>query len=139
MKTLRTLAICAVGGILLASCGGKSDNAKLPGLSQSQIDSASYAFGVSIGASLKQVGVEGLNYNQLIKGLEDMAEGKQLKIGEEMIGTILQTFQVKMMEGRAQQKRQEEAEFLAKNKLNEGIVETESGLQYKIIEPGNEV
>lgn len=139
MKTLRTLAICAVGGILLASCGGKSDNAKLPGLSQSQIDSASYAFGVSIGASLKQAGVEGLNYNQLIKGLEDMAEGKQLKISEEKIGPILQTFQIKMMEGKAQQKRQEEAEFLAKNKLNEGIVETESGLQYKIIEPGNEV
>lgn len=138
MKTFKIIAMCLAGTLLLASCG-KSGSDKLPGLTQPQIDSASYAFGLSIGASLKQIDVQGLNYKQLIQGVIDMAEGRQLKISEDMIGSILQSFQIKMMEGKAQQKRAEEEAFMSENKKNEGVVETESGLQYKIIEPGSEV
>ena len=37
------------------------------------------------------------------------------------------------------QKEKEQAEFMAENKKNEGVQETESGLQYKIEIPGNEL
>lgn len=96
----------------------------------------SYALGLSIGGSLKQSGVESLNAELFSEALQSVLSGTDAKMQGDEANALLQDF------FGAKQKAAEEAmtkvgkEFLAKNKLNEGIVELESGLQYKVLTQG---
>ena len=54
-------------------------------------------------------------------------------------GLVINNYMTKVQTAIGEQKQKEQAEFLAANKEKEGVVETESGLQYKIENPGNDV
>ena len=82
MKALKFLTVCAICAALFASCSNGTSK-KLPGISQSQIDSVSYAVGVSFGGMMKQSNMEGLKFSQIQKGINDVLAGKELKINEE--------------------------------------------------------
>lgn len=137
MRTLKFLTICTLGAILFASCGQKSTT--LPGVTKAEVDSVSYAVGVSFGAMVKSAKLEGLNYTQVIKAMQDVVGGKELMIDEQKAGMVIQNYLMKAEQANGKLKEQEQAEFLAKNKTNEGVQVTESGLQYKIENAGNEV
>ncbi|HEX4241126.1 MAG TPA: FKBP-type peptidyl-prolyl cis-trans isomerase [Steroidobacteraceae bacterium] len=95
----------------------------------------SYWYGVQFGDSLKSVGVGGdLRYEALARGIKDGVRGKALSSAEQMqlkshIGAAMQDM-VKHNEGSAR-------EFLARNGKEKGIVTTASGLQYRIVSPGD--
>jgi FKBP-type peptidyl-prolyl cis-trans isomerase FklB len=95
----------------------------------------SYWYGVQFGDSLKSVGVGGdLRYEALARGIKDGVRGKTLSNAEQM--------QLKAHIGAAMQDmvkhNQESArEFLARNGKEKGIVTTASGLQYRIVSPGD--
>jgi len=105
----------------------------------STLDSASYAFGMSMASSLKNDGIKSLNYDLLIKGLKDAfgekptlftQEASQKAIGN-LFNTIKQSkFSVNINEGKA---------FLENNKKNPSVKTTASGLQYLVITPGSGV
>jgi len=101
------------------------------------LDSASYAFGMSMASSLKNDGVKGLNYDLLIKGLKDAFGGQPTLLTQEAsqkaIGNLFKTlsqakFAVNINEGKA---------FLENNKKNADVKTTASGLQYIVVNAGS--
>jgi len=121
----------------------------LPAFSEDQLilktpmDKASYAIGCKIGNDFKRQSVD-INPQVLLRGMTDALTGtpKALTEGEmqEVMMTFSQELQKKQREATekaAMKNKKEGAEFLAKNKLHEGVKVTPSGLQYRIIKAGN--
>jgi len=102
----------------------------------------SYSLGHQMGQDLKRQGVT-LDRPALVKGLQDGQSGAEPLMGPEEIKTLLAALKQRIM-AEAQQRRQAKtealkqasADFLEANKGKPGVHTTESGLQYKVIEPG---
>jgi FKBP-type peptidyl-prolyl cis-trans isomerase len=102
----------------------------------STLDSASYAFGMSMAGSLKNDGLKSLNYELLVKGLKD-AFGSQTTMlsqdaAQKAIGNLFKSvsqnkFSTNINEGKT---------FLENNKKDPAVKTTASGLQYLVITPG---
>lgn len=124
------------------SCGQD----KKPKLVTSE-DSVAYVIGTNIGANLKKnIETDSLNlsYELLVKGFKDALNGVDSAfLSKEVKDQIMMNFQrsmqekqMKKMEAAATPNKAAGAKFLAENKTKEGVVETASGLQYKIIKAG---
>lgn len=103
---------------------------------KSQLDSASYAFGVSIANDIKSRGVGSLNYSLLAKAMNDVfADNTTLLSPEkcqELIMGFLGSLEKKKFEGNIN----EGTKFLSENARKPGIVSLPSGLQYQVITQG---
>lgn len=125
--------------VLLASCSDNKPAVVLPGISSSTTDSASYAVGVSFAQMIKQSNLEALNLSEVTRGMVDACAGKEnLKIKEEEIGPVIQSYMLKAEAALMQLKQEEQAAFFAENAGKDSVQTTESGLQYKIVKPGND-
>lgn len=133
MKIKISLIVLSGAFILLSSCNkGIDTNAKI----NSGTDSLSYALGVDIGNSFVSANFEEINYNLLAKGLIAAMEDKDIEIPEEEIKPVIQKFVTEARNKKLEKNLEEGREFLEKNKEKEGIIVTESGLQYEVIEEG---
>lgn len=102
----------------------------------------SYTIGVNIGQDFKTQKMD-VDADLLLLGLKDSLTGKELRLTDEEMVAEIQTFQEEMqakmaaeMEGLVAKNLTEGKAFLDENAKKEGVVVTESGLQYKILEPG---
>ena len=105
----------------------------------------SYTIGVNIGQDFKAQKME-VDAEILLMGLKDSLTGKELRLTDEEMVSEIQTFQQEMqnkmaaeMEGVAAKNQADGEAFLAENAKQEGVKVTESGLQYKVLEPGEGV
>ncbi|MBE6223917.1 MAG: FKBP-type peptidyl-prolyl cis-trans isomerase [Bacteroidales bacterium] len=137
MRVLNFLVAGVLAGVMLASCGGSQP--QLEGVTKAEVDSVSYAVGVTFGSMIKNANLVGLDYALVTKTMKEVANGGKAKIHEQEAGYIVNAYMQKCQVAVGKMKEKEEAEFLAKNKKNEGVEETASGLQYKIENPGNEL
>jgi FKBP-type peptidyl-prolyl cis-trans isomerase len=106
-------------------------------------DSASYAAGMNLGASLRQV-KDDVQMEALIQGLRDMAQGDTTRLSEGDAMRVLQTFAAQL---RAKQDEEQTAmadsnarageAYRAENAKREGVQTTASGLQYEVLTAGN--
>lgn len=105
-------------------------------------DKFSYAYSYLLYLSTLSQNLD-INAEYYAKGAIDAAEGNAL-FSEQEIVEIIQQMQQEML-SRAQKQQEQEAqenlkkaeEFLTKNANNEDVIETESGLQYKVIKEGS--
>lgn len=103
---------------------------------------ASYAIGVDLAQNLRNQGIE-LDINAFLQGLEHALRQKKLALTDEQMAEAIETFS-QNLEQQRQAKLQAAAEanalrgknFLAENKTKPNIKTLESGLQYRVIEPG---
>ncbi|MBR4537195.1 MAG: FKBP-type peptidyl-prolyl cis-trans isomerase [Bacteroidales bacterium] len=127
----KTFIVC-----LLATFIGISSNIKAQE-TMTQEEKISYALGANIGESFKQQGIE-VQRDKFFQGFNDGIAGKNQFTQAEM-QQIFEEFQ-KMMQQKQNSMVDEEkakgAAFLAENKKKEGVVETASGLQYKVVKMG---
>ena len=146
MKKLGFLALAALVmmGVAFASC----DSRKTVSL-KTEVDSISYIIGASYGRGLseelkKLPGIPG-NVEALVAGFLNGADGDSIHLGMDMataqnyINTYFQGLQAKEMEVKAAEadvKKATAAQFLAENAKKSGVITTESGLQYKVINEG---
>jgi len=138
MKVLKFLTAGVLAGVMFASCGGNSQP-QIEGVTKAQLDSVSYAVGVSFGQMLKASGLEGVNYSEVVGAMKDVIAGKETKIGAQQAGNVINAYITKVQVAKQKEREKEQAEFLAENKTKPGVQVTESGLQYKIENPGNDV
>ena len=108
----------------------------------SAVDSACYAIGVLNGSGLRE------SMNQFPGGkynLQAIAEAfvhamtgdtETLLINPDDAQAILQNFVMDVTIKEAEVAKEEEIRFLAENKTKEGVISTESGLQYKVLKQG---
>ena len=90
-----------------------------------------------------------LNYSEIKKGMMDFinAEGDmntpefnaQFKVNPEEMNKLFNSFISKRNNYEAAVNKAEGEKFMSENKMKDGVVVTDSGLQYRIIEQGNEV
>jgi len=106
-------------------------------------EKTSYALGMDIGASFRSLPVE-INLECAIQGLRDVFNGEKPQLEQKEFMTLMQEFQRRMQEAAQQhnqavsdQNKKQEVQFLEKNRTAEGVKETASGLQYKVLVQGN--
>ena len=116
--------------------------------SKAEIDTVSYLLGVNFGSFLKGYNFGDVNYSKIIAGMKDFvaAKGdfrdpdfnKQFKISPDRINDAFNAYLEKRHNYILLENKDKGDKFLAANRKKAGVQETESGLQYKIIEPGND-
>lgn len=139
MMKMKLLASVVLGAAMVNSYAATeatlgTDNEKL-----------SYSIGVDLGNNIKKQGID-INVPALALGIQDAMTGKSLKMTDDQMKESLVKFQKDLMAKRTQQ-FEEQADknkaqgmaFLKDNKSKPGVVETKTGLQYKIIKAGNGV
>jgi len=141
-KHLLTLAFATTA--VLVGCG---DNQPAPEAEstvnlESLEGKVSYILGYNNAAQLQSQGVE-LNAEAFNAGVLAAVAGEDSAIGEEDARAAFEEFQQQMMaeaqtefEAIAEENRAKSEAFLAENAQAEGVMTTESGLQYKVLEMG---
>lgn len=152
MKKIKIFAALLMG-LAMAACSGQPSGDPLPKEfqpSKAQVDSVSYLLGINFGSFLKgyDFGTD-LNYGEIVKGMKDFvaAKGdvrdadfaKQFKVDPNSMNDLFNSYLEKRRSGVSMMNKQKGEKFLEANGKKEGIVTTDSGLQYKILEPGNDV
>lgn len=127
--------------LLVASACGQETSGTAALESEDQI--ASYGIGVQMGAQLAPAG-DRLDLDAFMLGLEDAMEEVEPRVPEEEVQTALQSFSAAIQQEReaeqlaAAETNTEEGEtYLAENGGREGVVTTESGVQYEVLREGD--
>lgn len=102
---------------------------------------AGYSIGVNIGMNLNSQGIaENVDVQALLAGIADGLSG-ELQMSEEEVVAAIQEFSGRL-EQQAQEAIAQQAEegrtFLAENAAREGVNTTPSGLQYMVLEEGDD-
>ncbi len=126
--------------LLVSACGGTgSSSATL----ETDAQKASYGIGVDMGRNLAPA-KDLMDMKAFQRGLEDAMAGRDPALGQDEIQTAMQAFGQEVMKAQqearstAGEKNKAEGEaFLAQNKTKEGVVTTESGLQYEVLTQGD--
>lgn len=106
------------------------------------MERVSYAIGHNLGRSFREQEVE-IDVDALLAGVRAGLGEQEPRMDEQEIEQVLTAFSYQMQQRRIEQ-REAEAQrqlergqaFLEENRDAEGVMETASGLQYKVIEPG---
>lgn len=130
MKNLKLFVVLFLTAILF-SCKPDLKTVKI----SSGVDSASYALGVAIAPNFQNQFTE-INPLALAKAIEDVYQEKETMFSTQEANEFLQSYLYKEFMGKSDDNKSTGEAFLAENKTKEGVVELESGLQYKIIEEG---
>jgi len=99
----------------------------------------SYIFGIQVGQNMMAEGVD-LEMDAFSAGVADMFAGKQPQLDQATAEKVIGEFQQKKAKEVAEEmnKKQEVAQaYMDENAKKDGVVTTESGLQYKIITAGD--
>ncbi len=103
---------------------------------------ASYGFGLDIGRSLEPT-VTHLERGALIRGIEDVLDGLDPAISDELlaevtqrVGTLIREEQAAEFEAMIETNRVEGEAYLASNAEKDNVTVTDSGLQYEVILEG---
>lgn len=100
------------------------------------LDSASYAFGNTMASSMKNDGLNSLNYELLVRGLKDAFSNAAPLIPKERSQAAINNLFVSVSKQKHGPAIAEGKAFLEKNKLQPGVQVTASGLQYQVISKG---
>jgi FKBP-type peptidyl-prolyl cis-trans isomerase len=145
MKIVKLLGVVVLASTVF-SCNKGVANKSL----NTEIDSVSYAIGLDVARNVK-ASFEEINTDLFIQGYNNGIDSTNVLIEQDQVGPILQAFfQKKQQENMAKQQaeaaKKAEADyadvkaagetFLEENKAKEGVMVTESGLQYQVLKEG---
>ena len=98
-------------------------------------DQTGYLFGLTFGGQMHNVGItDQVTVESIARGLRDGLQGKKITPAE---GLQVQQFVRSVVETMAARNQAAAKDFLAHNGREKGVTTTASGLQYKIILPGD--
>lgn len=109
---------------------------KKPDLS-SKHAKVSYAIGTMIASNLKQQEIDSLQLDALQAAFRDVLTEQPLQLQPEEAEQVVQNYMQELMEAQQAKAIEEAAAFLKENRKKEGVQETASGLQYKVIRKGS--
>ena len=96
---------------------------------------ASYGIGYDIGMSISNGGitVEDIQQGELVKGILDALAGKEPAVEAEQVRAAMEALGKQIMARKSQANKN----YLAESAKKEGVVVTDTGLQYKVLQSGN--
>ena len=143
MKYLRLpliIIFALFGSLISCSSDIESSEANL----SNQLDSLSYSFGYLQGGSLVNEGIDEIDVKNYLAGLNTAFKEEDSAIDEAAMQQLIQVFfsdlQTRQMERQAAEADINIAQgraFLEENVLNSDVFETDSGLQYRVLEEGD--
>lgn len=115
-----------------------------------EINDVSYLLGINLGSFIKGYNFgDKFNYKQMMQGVKDFVNSKgsrmdpdfdaQFKVSPGEMDQLFNKFLEKMHYAAAEANTKAGEKYLEANRKKAGVVVAESGLQYKIIEAGNDV
>lgn len=152
MKANKIFAVLLMG-LTVAACSGQPSGDALPKEFQptkGQVDSVSYLLGINFGSFIKANNFgSDLNFSEIVKGMKEFVDAKgnmndpefvnQFRVNPYEMNEIFNNYLQKRQSGVAMANKEKSEKFLADNAKKDGVHQTPSGLQYKIIDPGNEL
>jgi FKBP-type peptidyl-prolyl cis-trans isomerase FklB len=106
---------------------------------ESDKEKLSYIFGIQVGQNMMAEGVD-LELDAFTAGVADMFAGKQPQLDQESAEKVISEFQQKKAQEMAaimNQKQEQSKAYLEENAKKDGVITTESGLQYRVITEGD--
>lgn len=100
----------------------------------------SYGVGLQIAQQLQQQGLTGIDPEAIALAIDDVLNGREMRVTMDELRTAATAYQNELNSERlaAAEKNKVAGEaFLKENGARDGVVVLDSGLQYRIIEPGN--
>jgi FKBP-type peptidyl-prolyl cis-trans isomerase FklB len=138
----RMLARCLTIGIATAIWTAGSVQAAEAVNLQDETARISYSLGYQIGGDFKRQGVE-MNAEAVVKGIQDALSGAEPAMPATEMQQTLVDLKKKIVAEQQARKQETELQYIAEvkkfmeeNAKKEGVVTTESGLQYKIVTEG---
>jgi len=145
---ISALAALTAAALMMVSCEGGSgkqgaaEPAKPAFDPNDEAHKTSYAYGSDIGKTIREAGVE-LDLDFVFMAIREAAGNQAPKLSDSTITAVNMRVQREINERRRQARRQEESDnlaasqaFLEQNKSAQGVVTTESGLQYIVMTEG---
>ncbi len=100
---------------------------------------ASYAIGLNFAQVLRSEGID-VDVEALTAAIQDLLEGRGPRISMEELQAGVLAFQAEQQEAKnmvAARNAEAGEAYLSSNRQKDGVVELESGLQYRVMEPGD--
>lgn len=144
LMKVKSLAYAAGIAVVISGCAQAVD-AETEVVLDTDEQKASYGIGYGFAQNLKAQ-TEGLDLSveAMIKGVQDAMSDGEMALTDEEIQTAIAALQQKQMEAQqaavSEQSAAARAEgeaFLSENAEKDGVMTTESGLQYEVIEKGD--
>ena len=101
-----------------------------------ELEKVSYSIGINVATSIKSEGLDSINSFYISKGFQDVFENKDLAINIEESNKIIGDYFNKKQDAKNQRLAIDSKIFLEENKQKDGVMTTESGLQYLILSEG---
>ena len=101
-----------------------------------ELEKVSYSIGINVATSIKSEGLDSINSFYISKGFQDVFENKDLAINVEESTKLIGEYFNKKRDAKNQRLAIDSKTFLEKNKQKDGVMTTESGLQYLILSEG---
>ena len=101
-----------------------------------ELEKVSYSIGINVATSIKSEGLDSINSFYISKGFQDVFENKDLAINIEESNKIIGEYFNKKQDAKNQRLAIDSKIFLEENKQKDGVMTTESGLQYLILSEG---
>ncbi len=126
--------------IALIGCSKNEGSASMGDVAiETHIDSISYSIGMDIATSFTQQSVD-VNPEVFVQGFTTKYKGDSTLFNEEEMRAVLTSFRNELRQKqqdvskmKSENNKKAGDEFLAENGQKDGVVETESGLQYKVL------
>ena len=100
------------------------------------MDKISYALGLSIGNNFQNSGINSLQVEDFVKGLNDVLSGAQPAISYDEAKQVINEFFMNLQKQKLELNKKAGEEFLSINKGKAGVVTLPSGLQYQVLQNG---
>ncbi|MBL7797508.1 MAG: FKBP-type peptidyl-prolyl cis-trans isomerase [Saprospiraceae bacterium] len=100
-------------------------------------DSASFAYGMLIGNSLKRQLPADLNIDLVMQAMGDVLKDAKMPFDQKAAGDIFGRFSEAAQKKAGEAGKMEGEKFLAANKQKKGVTTTASGLQYEVLKRGD--
>lgn len=107
------------------------------GESDTEKTDRSYAYGLIIGSDLRSTGLL-FDYDAISQGLQDAIEGRDSRLSLDEALALVQQSYMAVWEQQTEENRLSEIQFLEENGRRNGVITTESGLQYEVIRAGGQ-
>ncbi len=141
MKRFLVVMLMLMFSCSMITCSAGEKKTERKGIITDQ-ERVGYAIGTDIGNSLKIASTE-FDVDAMVQGLKDAFDGAEMVIEEKELSRLRQQFSGKMqelrmaeMQAKSANNKKEGEMFLEENGKKEGVITTESGLQYEVITEG---
>lgn len=137
MRFYHSLSTIILSSFILFACSSPEKEFSTDTALNSLVDSASYAIAFQNGSRLSSQGFPDVNVDAYVAGFLNGLNGDEHRISEGELLPMFQKFNTFIQDKIKTENRLEAEEFFENNRKKDGVIETESGLQLKVLKEGD--